>query len=189
MALAESSRLNELIRRLDDAVKIQEQHGCCQAVKEVLEQIVRSGEEFVDPSLLQPAPNGYARRLIHKDPDERYSLMAMVWGTGQGTALHDHAGMWCVECVYRGKIRVESYELMGSDEVDLVQFEKRESIFAGVGEAGALIPPYDYHTIDNPHEQTAITLHVYAGEMNWCHAFLPVEGGYKRERRELSYTA
>jgi 3-mercaptopropionate dioxygenase len=189
MALTESTKLDELIRRLDEAVEIQEQKGCCKAVKAVLEEIVSSGEDFIDPAFLRPAPGAYARRLVHKDPRERYSLLAMVWDQGQGTALHDHAGQWCVECVYRGRIRVVSYDLQGPEDAPLVRFEQKDTIFAGVGEAGALIPPFDYHTIDNPHQTPAVTLHVYGGEMTWCHAFVPVEGGYRKERRELTYTA
>ncbi len=27
----------------------------------------------------------------------------MTWGPGQGTPLHDHAGIWCVEGVVEGK--------------------------------------------------------------------------------------
>ena len=78
-------------------------------MKKVLEDIVQSGGEFVDPPFLKPAPDRYARRLMHRDPRGRYTVLAMVWDVGQGTPLHDHAGTWCVECVYRGRIRVLSY--------------------------------------------------------------------------------
>ena len=40
-----------------------------------------------------------------------YSVVVMVWDRNQGTPLHDHAGVWCVECVYRGRIRVTSFDL------------------------------------------------------------------------------
>ena len=41
----------------------------------------------------------------------------------------------------------------------------------------------------NPDPKAAITLHVYGGEMKFCHVFNPVgEGGYRREYRELYYT-
>ena len=112
----------------------------------------------------------------------------MVWDKGQGTALHDHAGMWCVECVYRGEIDVVSYDRTDDESGELAQFVQETTIRAGVGDAGALIPPFEYHTIANALETPAITIHVYGGEMTWCHAYVPVEGGYKRERRELCYS-
>lgn len=185
-----AKKVDELIRRLDQATAHNDPHQLCQNVKDVLTDVVRSGEDFVDPSFLRPAPDRYARRLLHKDPSGRYSVVVMVWDRGQGTPLHDHAGVWCVECVYRGRIRVTAFDIEGDPETGPVQFTPESVVHAGVGEAGALIPPFEYHMIENPDETLAITLHVYGGEMTWCHAFHPLEGGgYTRERRQLSYTA
>jgi predicted metal-dependent enzyme (double-stranded beta helix superfamily) len=189
MAMKAESKVKEMIRLLDDAVKIQEEKGCCHAVKKALEDIVRSGDDFLDAHFLQPADGKYARRLVHKDPAGKYSVLAMVWDKGQGTSLHDHAGHWCVECVYRGRIRVVSYSLHGDEHADLVQFSPETEIMAGPGEAGALIPPFEYHTIANPDDTPAVTIHVYAGELDHCYIFNPVDGGFKREYRELTYTA
>lgn len=178
--------LAKLIERLDEAVSTE---GCCHKVKAILEDVIQSDHEFLDPSFLAPAPNSYARRLIHLDPQDRYSLMSMVWDKGQGTSLHDHAGMWCVECVYKGRIRVRSFRQIGEPEGDLYRFEPDETLYAGVGEAGALIPPLDHHILENPDDTPAVTLHVYAGEMNWCHAFVPTgDGRYRMEERKLCYT-
>ena len=186
--LSHSAKVDQLIKMLDAAVENPDCSERCQAIKHVLEDVIRNDHDFVDDHFMVPAPGSYARRLIHQDPADRYTLMAMVWDKGQGTALHDHAGMWCVECVYRGRIQVVSYDIQGSDEDPVVQFTKETTVFAGPGEAGALIPPFDYHTIENSIETPSVTLHVYGGEMKWCHAFVPVEGGYKREMRELKYT-
>jgi predicted metal-dependent enzyme (double-stranded beta helix superfamily) len=183
------SRVEELIRRLDAVVDPSDDAVTCRGVKKVLVEVVASGDQFLAPQFLAPAPNRYARRLVHRDPKGRYTVLAMVWDRGQGTALHDHAGMWCVECVYRGRIRVTSYSVHGGDpERDIVRFEKETVIMAGVGEAGALIPPFEYHMIENPEDMAAITLHVYGGEMTHCHVYEPVEGGYRRAYRELAYT-
>lgn len=179
--------VNELIRRLDEAVTQQQVHGCCQAVKVALEEIVASGEDFIDPHFLQPAKDKYARRLLHKDPEGRYTALVMVWDVGQGTALHDHDEMWCVECVYRGRIRVTSYSKDSQDN-ELYQFTKEKQVYAGVAEAGALIPPFEYHVLENDAETPSVTLHIYGGEMTKCHVFLPTEDGYVREERQLGYT-
>jgi 3-mercaptopropionate dioxygenase len=184
-----SAKVNELIQRLDEAVAARDDATRCRNVKQVLIDIVKSGESFVDPPFLAPAPNRYARRLMHRDAENRYTVLAMVWDRGQGTPLHDHAGTWCVECVYRGRIRVTSFSVRGGDpERDVVQFAKETVVMAGVGEAGALIPPFEYHMIENPDDTAAITIHVYGGEMTYCHIFDPVDGGYLRKYRELAYT-
>ena len=190
-----STKLEELVQLLDKAVEEQETKGCCYAVKAALEQIVHSGEDFIAPEFLKPAANTYARRLLHSDPKGRYTALVMVWDKGQGTALHDHDNMWCVECVYRGRIKVDSYRVVGGEQLavggsdGLYKFEHETTVFAGPGEAGALIPPFDHHTICNPDDTAAVTIHIYGGEMTSCHVFLPVEGGYERVQKSLCYTA
>jgi len=182
-----SPKLDELVGLLDKAVEEQETKGCCYAVKAALEHVVHSGEEFIDPYFLQPAKDTYARRLLHRDPNGRYTALVMVWDKGQGTALHDHDNMWCVECVYRGRIKVVSYDMTGQTD-GRYEFQQETTVFAGPGEAGALIPPFDHHTICNAEETPAVTIHVYGGEMTHCHVFLPTEGGYERVEKTLCYT-
>jgi 3-mercaptopropionate dioxygenase len=188
--IARSAKVDELIRRLDQAVDTPDTDQLCRNVKAVLADVVASDQAFVDPALLAPAPDRYARRLLHKDPAGRYSAVVMVWDHGQGTPLHDHAGVWCVECVYRGRIRVTSFDLEGDANAEPLQFTPESVVIAGKGEAGHLIPPFEYHMIENPDSTPAVTIHVYAGELTWCHAFFPLEGGgYRREVRPLSYTS
>lgn len=185
-----SAKVAELLRRLDQAVAGADEQALCRNVKQVLIEVVTSGEEFLEPPFLVPAPDRYARRLLHRDPAGRYTVVIMVWDRGQGTPLHDHAGMWCVECVYRGRIRVTSFDLETDSQAERLQFTPESVVLAGKGEAGHLIPPFEYHMIENADETPAITIHVYGGEMTRCHAFFPVDGGgYRREVRQLSYTA
>ena len=191
MTVTQNSQVvDELVRRLDQAMNAPDDEGRCRNVKRVLTEMLGSGRPFLDPRYLAPTPDVYARRLLHRDPAGRYTAVVMVWDKGQGTPLHDHAGMWCVECVYQGKIRVTSYSVHGGDpETGVVQFEKEKVVHAGPGEAGALIPPFEYHVLENAIETPAITLHVYGGEMTYCHTFTPVDGGWKRGYRELKYSA
>lgn len=187
--VARSPNAGELVRRLDLAVEARGAETICQAVKNALVDAVSAGEGLVGPEFLAPHPERYARRLLHRDPAGRYTVVVMVWDKGQGTPLHDHAGMWCVECVYRGRIRVTSYRIEGDPEEDAVRIREESVVLAGVGEAGALIPPFEYHKIENPDATPAVTIHVYGGEMTWCHAFYPAgPETYRRAFRTLSYT-
>lgn len=183
-----SMELQELIRRIDEAVEMEDHAERCTRVKQALSDVVSDGNSFLPESYLKPASEKYARRLLHKDPGGRYSIVVMVWGPNQGTPLHDHAAKWCVECVYKGRIRVTSFDIEGDPEQEVVQFKKESEITAGIAEAGALIPPFEYHMIENVDDTPSATIHVYAGEMDWCNLFFPVAKGYRRERRELTYT-
>lgn len=132
---------------------------------------------------------GYARHLLHRDPAGRFSVVAMVWAPGQKTPIHDHAGVWCVEGVYSGCIRVTSYDMKG-DDGELFRFERCRQIDQGVGCAGSLIPPVEYHVIENAEDEPAITVHVYGGELESCSVFLPESDGvYRMVNRPLSYTS
>ncbi len=184
------SKIDELIRRLDAAVTVVDDAARCRNVKAVLTDIVRSGEPFVPERFMRAATGQYARRLLHRDPHGRYTMLVMVWDRGQGTSLHDHAGRWCCECVYRGNIRVTSFSAIGGDaEQDLVEFRQETTVHAGVGEAGALIPPFEYHILENAGDEPAVTIHVYGEELKHCHIFEPVEGmKYRRRFKELAYT-
>ena len=181
---------DRLITRLDEAAARADHDAICDGVKQALcEEVVHGGwrlpEEFVSP-----APDCYARRLLHRDPGGLYTIVVMVWDPGQGTPIHDHSGMWCVECVYQGNIKVTSYDLVGSVDEQRVRFVREDAIAAGFGEAGALIPPREYHVIENPNGDTAVTIHIYGGEMEGCHTFEPCEGEqdvYERKWRDLCY--
>jgi len=185
-----NARVREMVRRFDEAMTPRDDAGRCRAVKTVLEETFAQGTDFLEPRFLVPNPERYARRLVHRDPQNRYTVIAMVWNVGQGTPLHDHAGIWCVECVYSGRIKVTSYTCHGGDpERDLVQFQQETVVHAGVGKAGALIPPFEYHVLENASDVPAVTLHVYGGELDHCHIFEPADGGWLRRYRELTYTA
>lgn len=189
--MTQDPRVLDLVHRIDEVLAgAPDDAGRCRGVKKVLEQTLLADSSFLEERFLAPNPERYARRLLHRDPQNRYTVIAMVWNRGQGTPLHDHAGIWCVEVVYKGRIRVTSYNAMGGDpERDLVRFEQAAVIHAGVGEAGALIPPFEYHVLENAGDEPAVTIHVYGGELDHCHVFEPVDGGWLRKYRELTYTA
>ena len=183
-------KLKDFIEQLDRAVSGDPSTGCCEKIKNILSNVVSRQELELDPSFLMPVAGGYARRLLHKDPGDRYEVRVMVWDKMQGTALHDHAGLWCVECVYQGTIRVTSFsKTTDASQSAVFEFRKQREVIAQSADAGALIPPFDYHTIDNPFSEPAVTLHVYGGGMNWCNVFEPIGNGkYRQVRRELKDT-
>lgn len=176
----------KLIGLIDEAV-----HGDCPTtittcLQDVLCQCIGDDEIRLPAVLFESVDEHYARREIHQDPQQGYSVIAMTWGPGQGTPIHDHAGMWCVEGVWAGCVKVDQYQLLDRQE-DQYRFERVGSIRAGCGSAGSLIPPHEYHTISNPdREQTAVSIHIYSGEMTCCNVFQQgAEGWFMREQRNL----
>jgi predicted metal-dependent enzyme (double-stranded beta helix superfamily) len=112
----------------------------------------------------------------------------MTWGPGQGTAVHDHGGLWCVEGVVEGEMSVTQYDVRPDGDWFRVTPIGRP-LSAGVGSAGRLIPPTDYHVLANAQrDKTSITLHVYGGNLDGCRIFTPdADGRYQQSVRALSY--
>jgi len=162
-------------KRLIEAVDASVALGDCEAVTAGLR---RSLCELIgDPALTLPdcvmecCGDHYARRELYRSEKYGYSIVAMTWGPGQGTPIHDHQGLWCVEGVFHGQLEICQYELVES-EGNRYHFVPAGTINAGPGSAGSLIPPHEYHTIRNPSDQRlAVSLHIYKAPITNCSVF------------------
>ena len=61
-------------------------------VERTLRALAGSGALRLPERLALPGSERYARRLVYRDPGGRFTVLAMAWGPGQGTPLHDHDG-------------------------------------------------------------------------------------------------
>lgn len=180
---------DELISRLDAAVQLTSTEATTAAVRETLIEMIGQGRLQLPEESKRPAEGSYARRLVYQSPEHGYVVIAMVWGPDQGTALHDHDGVWCVEGVVEGEIEVVQYDLV-EQEAERCRFVPQGAVKAGLGSAGTLIPPFEYHTIKNSLQDgsSTVTLHIYGRELQKAHIFAPEgDGWYQRTVRLLGY--
>lgn len=180
--------LSELIARLDAAVRLDQPEVITARVKADLSDLLSRSALRLPEQYWRTREDSYARRLLHHNDDLGYSAVVMTWAPGQCTPLHDHGGLWCVEGVVDGMMRVTQFDLT-EESGDGYAFVERRQIRAGVGTAGSLIPPSDYHVLGNDlRDRPSITLHVYGGDLTKCHIFVPrPDGRYERQERCLSY--
>jgi predicted metal-dependent enzyme (double-stranded beta helix superfamily) len=178
----------ELVARLDRAVDAGSVQAVTREVKQALEDLLGEGAVRLPDGFRAPRADTYARRLLHRDPAGRYTAIVMTWGPGQGTPVHDHGGLWCVEGVVDGQIAVTRYDV-SQQSADRYRVTALDTIMAGIGEAGRLIPPTDHHIIANAlPDRASVTLHVYGGELGECQVFLPEPDGLFVSRvKTLSY--
>jgi predicted metal-dependent enzyme (double-stranded beta helix superfamily) len=188
------SGIAELVQQLDRAVELGDVYRTTAAVKRALSDLIRAGRIELPERYFAPLPHTYARRLLHRDDERGYNAIIMTWGPGQGTPLHDHGGIWCVEGVVSGEMSVVQYELVDPEEAEpkaarggLCRFVQRGRVHALKGASGALIPPFEYHTLCNAlPDHVSVTLHVYGGEMQRCHVFEPTaDGAFRRVEKHL----
>lgn len=177
-----------LIATIDDAVAQGDSAVITTRLCEAFGRMIRQNDVLLPPALLAPVPDHYARRELYTSPEFGYSVIAMVWGPGQGTPLHDHAGQWCTEGIWQGRLRVTQYTLLEQDG-ERHRLVAQAPVEEMAGSTGYLIPPNEYHVIENPSpDEVAVSLHVYARAMDRCNIFLPEDGGndwYRRSERLL----
>ena len=167
-------------------------NACAQETIEQTTDILRDGRSRLlaaqaafPQCVFEPVEGHYARRELYKCPETGVTVVAMTWGPEQGTPIHDHCGLWCVEGVWQGKIEITNYE-MTDDSDDKCRFTRHQTILAEAGSSGSLIPPHEYHTIRNPNpSQAAISLHIYQDSMGDCSIFEPIGDDWYAKGKKL----
>ncbi|HET6655025.1 MAG TPA: cysteine dioxygenase family protein [Gammaproteobacteria bacterium] len=178
-----------LVDALDGAMQRSGATAVTDAVKRVLSSLIGNGDFELPAICYRPSAEHYQRHELYRSERHGYSVVAMTWAPEQGTALHDHAGLWCVEGVCAGCIEVEQYEPVEREAPDRYRFERRQDHLARTGTAGSLIPPYEYHRISNTSaSESAVSLHIYERTMTECHVFEPLgDGWFRRATRQLCF--
>ena len=141
-------------------------------------RLIKTKAVSLPDCVFEPVEGHYARRELYSCPERGTTIVAMTWAPSQGTPIHDHCGLWCVEGVWQGQLEITRYELEEEDG-DRARFTRYETLMAGAGSAGSLLPPHEYHTIRNPSsDRIAISLHVYQKAMGTCATFEPLGGDW-----------
>lgn len=142
--------------------------------------------------VFQAIPGHYARRELYRSAEHGYGVIAMTWAPGQGTKIHDHYGMWCVEGVWSGDIEITQYDLAERNDTEF-RFIECGTITGNTGSAGCLIPPHEYHTIRNASDRdVAVSVHIYEQPMTCCGVFEQSnrgDGWHQYVRKELTLDA
>ena len=147
---------------------------------------------FLPEEAMQPSEKGYARHLLYRDPEGRFSIAAMVWQPGQGTPIHDHDGTWGMIGMVQGGLEVVNYF---SDDRDVrpgdVSLRRDAPHTPRAGTAECVCGCADIHVVKNRSDEMAISLHVYARDLEKCLVFDPVsekDGRFFAHEKTLAYT-
>lgn len=102
-------------------------------------------------------PDNYSRHLVHADPNGLFSILAIVWGPGQGSPVHAHH-TWCGVGVYAGELSESHYRVAPGDlhpvETRTVARPAGDSCFDSGRDGGI-------HRIVNRCDSLAISIHIY----------------------------
>jgi 3-mercaptopropionate dioxygenase len=105
-------------------------------------------------------PDTFRSHALHSEPDSSFSIVALVWRTGQTTRIHDHV-TWGAFAVIQG---AEHEELFTLDEDGSCLVEAGSTVNA-MGDVSAFAPPGDIHRVRNAGNRTAISIHIYGTDV------------------------
>jgi predicted metal-dependent enzyme (double-stranded beta helix superfamily) len=165
MVMATASKnlvLGDLVRSVGDVLALEREPG--QMVRWVGGALrpFLGNPYLLTPEQRQPDPVRYRQHILHVDEGGRFSIIALVWLPGQATSVHDHLS-WCVVGVHEGQECEVQYQVVseGADQYLLAIGESTHK----EGSVAVLQPPGDVHTVYNPGPKTAISIHVYGGDV------------------------
>lgn len=140
--------------------------------KEIVERIKLHFQTLLQTKDLLPAeykqPNAdkYSQFLLYKPEDEIFSIVGFVWGPGQTAPIHDHL-VWGLVGIYEGAIEETRYLKVPDAAYEKgYRLEKIGEVHANCNDISFVYPPNaDIHSVRNPYEQPAITIHVYGTDI------------------------
>ena len=154
--------LGDLVRSVSDVLALEREPGqMARWVGGALRPFL-GNPYLLTPEQRQPDPVRYRQHILHADERGRFSIVALVWLPGQATAVHDHIS-WCVVGIHEGQECEVQYQVV-SEGVDQYLLAIGESTHKE-GSVAVLQPPGDVHTVYNPGPKTAISIHVYGGDV------------------------
>jgi 3-mercaptopropionate dioxygenase len=136
------------------------------------------------PELFLPArPDRYARNLVWREAHGAFIVVGMTWAVGQGSPLHDHAGLWGAEIIVDGQMHQTPFELCARGADGRYRFERGGQTVTGRGSVGLIVPPKEYHNFGNAGDCVAHSLHVYCGDLTSAQTFSEDADGWWTARQ------
>jgi predicted metal-dependent enzyme (double-stranded beta helix superfamily) len=112
---------------------------------------------LVAPEQCRPHAEGYARHVLHADPEGRFTVLALVWGAGQFSPTHAHHA-WCAYAVRSGVLNETLY--FYDDASGLARPACAATRTAGYA-CFADVGLDQIHRLGNAGSEPAISIHVY----------------------------
>jgi cysteine dioxygenase len=114
----------------------------------------------------------YTRNLIATD-NQTFALILLCWTPGKWSPIHAHAGSECFMRCLSGSIREVKYSMPKSEEEELQKCGESD---LNRGDLCFINDSMALHTVGNPHEERAVSLHCYMPPYEACKVYLEGTG-------------
>jgi len=129
-------------------------------------------DRWLDEKHRTADPDSYRRHLLHRDPNNRFIVLSLVWMPGQATPVHDHS-CWGVMGLLDN-----SLEEIGYDRLDdgarpgYAELKPSRGSDVAKGSVAYLLPPYEeIHRITNVSDKPTVSIHVYGRDLDEVNVF------------------
>lgn len=127
-----------------------------EAMLAALRDAVRA-PDLLDAAHRAGSDRGYARHVVHADPLDRFTVLALVWRPGQFSPVHWHHS-WCAYAVVSGLLQETCYDWNETSGCATASMRRDR----GEGDASfAIAGSTRIHRLGNGGTREAISLHVY----------------------------
>lgn len=144
-------------------------------VSSLVRRLIAADGGWLDPAHRRPIADSYARYLLHRDRQNRFVVLSLVWQPGQSTPVHDHSS-WGVMGIMEGALEEVGYERLDDGaRPGHAELRERKGQMVGQGSVSYVLPPYEeIHRIGNPTAGHALSLHVYGRDLDEVNVFDPI---------------
>jgi predicted metal-dependent enzyme (double-stranded beta helix superfamily) len=140
-------------------------------------RLLCADDRWLEERYRAAAADNYCRHLLHRDPQNRFIVLSLVWMPGQATPVHDHS-CWGVMGVLQNSLEEVAFErLDDGSRPEFAELQEARSADVGPGSVSFLLPPYqEIHRIGNLTGKPTISIHVYGRDLDEVKVFDQVTG-------------
>ena len=177
--------LDDIVVLTDAAMKAGEPARIVPQLVSNLQGLLGHVGELPEP-LLRVDDSECVRRELYRSPKYDYRVIAITWGPGQASPIHDHADTWGIEAVLRGELEVVDFRSVREYEA-LSELVPSGHHRLRAGEVISLLPPHDLHACRNVGTRgPAVSLHIYGRHLEEVRSYVHLDGRlYRQERVRL----
>lgn len=174
--------LGDVVRLVDEALAMRRAEAVVAHLRARLPAHIERARAGLSADLLRASERGYRRLELHHSALHGYQILAMVWGPGQGTPIHDHQDFWGLEAVVLGELQVARYRIRDLAG-DALRLEPSDVIELRGGDIEVIDADHGLHLCRNPSARAVtVSLHIYGRPLDPFGVYLDEGDGWYRRR-------
>jgi 3-mercaptopropionate dioxygenase len=175
--------LRQIVREVETAWALRETTQVVAALNARMPALIEQYRPQLPGWAADKDMRGYRRIELHHCPVQGFQILAMVWGPGQGTPVHDHREQWGIESVWQGELDVIDFAVRETAG-DFLRLEPNNVSRLLTGQSLGFTPEQGLHLCRNPSSRdVTLSLHIYARALDVFNKYVDVGSGWY-ERRE-----